>query len=164
MKILFICTHNACRSVLGEVISRELSQGKIISASAGSNPRGVVHPLTLQYLAKHGYPTDNLTSQSWDDFEDLNPDVVITACDNAAGEACPVWFGDTLKVHWGLPDPTKNIKNNTENGADEENVAKAFAHVIGTLEKRINTLLEAPYHEMDKEQLGVLFNQLAEVY
>ena len=158
MKILFICTHNACRSVLGEVISRELSQGKIISASAGSNPRGVVHPLTLQYLAKHGYPTDNLTSQSWDDFENLNPDVVITACDNAAGEACPVWFGDTLKVHWGLPDPTKNAENNNEN------VAQAFADVISTLEKRINKLLEAPYQEMDDKQLGILFNQLAEVY
>ncbi len=157
MKILFICTHNACRSVLGEVIARTLGKGRLDTASAGSAPRGVVHPLTLKYLSKHGYSTEGLTSQSWDELSDFEPDVVITVCDSAAGETCPVWMGTTLKVHWGLPDPSKGHAN-------EQEEAEAFAHVINVLEKRINTLLEKDFEQMDSDQLKTELLQLGELF
>lgn len=157
MKILFICTHNACRSVLGEVIARTLGKGRLETASAGSAPRGVVHPLTLKYLSKHGYSTDGVNSQSWDELSDFEPDVVITVCDSAAGEACPVWMGNTLKVHWGLPDPSKGHSS-------EEEEAEAFAHVINVLEKRINTLLGKDFEQMDADQLKAELQQLGELF
>lgn len=157
MKLLFICTHNACRSVLGEVIARTLGKGRLETASAGSAPRGVVHPLTLKYLSKHGYSTDGVHSQSWDELSDFEPDVVITVCDSAAGEACPVWMGNTLKVHWGLPDPSKGHSS-------EEEEAEAFAHVINVLEKRINTLLGKDFEQMDADQLKTELQQLGELF
>ncbi len=107
MKILYICTHNRCRSILSEAITNQLAAGEIDARSAGSQPAGAVHPLTLRYLEKHGYSTSGLQSQSWEDFEDFQPDLVITVCDSAAGEACPVYFGKSAKVHWGLSDPSK---------------------------------------------------------
>lgn len=157
MKLLFICTHNACRSVLGEVIARTLGEGRLETASAGSAPRGVVHPLTLKYLAKHGYSTKGLTSHSWDDLSDFEPDVVITVCDSAAGESCPVWMGKTLKVHWGLPDPSKGHDS-------EEQEANAFAHVISVIEKRIKALLEKDFEQMDADQLKTELKQLGELF
>lgn len=157
MKLLFICTHNACRSVLGEVIARTLGKGRLETASAGSAPRGVVHPLTLKYLSKHGYSIEGLTSQSWDELSDFEPDVVITVCDSAAGETCPVWMGTTLKVHWGLPDPSKGHAN-------EQEEVEAFAHVINALEKRINTLLEKDFEQMDSDQLKTELLQLGELF
>ena len=157
MKLLFICTHNACRSVLGEVIARTLGKGRLETASAGSAPRGVVHPLTLKYLSKHAYSIEGLTSQSWDELSDFEPDVVITVCDSAAGETCPVWMGTTLKVHWGLPDPSKGHAN-------EQEEVEAFAHVINALEKRINTLLEKDFEQMDSDQLKTELLQLGELF
>lgn len=107
MKILYICTHNRCRSILSEAISNQLAGDVIEAKSAGSQPAGVVHPLSLKYLVKTGHSIEGLHSQSWDDFEDFQPDIVITVCDSAAGETCPVYFGASLKVHWGLSDPSK---------------------------------------------------------
>ncbi|AUD78879.1 low molecular weight phosphatase family protein [Kangiella profundi] len=167
MKILFICTHNACRSVLGEVIARTLGKGRLETASAGSAPRGIVHPLTLKYLSQHGYSTDGLTSQSWDELSDFDPDVVITVCDSAAGESCPLWMGKTLKVHWGLPDPSKGPSSGESVSGDhasEEEEAKAFAHVIKVIEKRINTLLEKDFEHMDADQLKTELQQLGELF
>lgn len=135
MKILYICTHNRCRSILCEAITRSRAAGLIEARSAGSQPAGAVHPLSLKYLAEAGYDTQNLTSQSWDEFEDFAPDLVITVCDSAAGESCPVWFGRTLKVHWGLNDPSKH------KGTEAE-VAAAFRASIQTIEQRVNALIE----------------------
>lgn len=157
MKLLFICTHNACRSVLAEVIARTLGSSRLQTASAGSSPRGVVHPLTLKYLAKHGYNTDDLTSQNWDELSQFAPDVVITVCDSAAGEACPVWIGNTIKVHWGLPDPSRGH-------ASEEEEANAFAHVIEVLEKRIRALLEKDFEHMSAEQRKADLQKLGELF
>ncbi|HEY9032032.1 MAG TPA: arsenate reductase ArsC [Kangiella sp.] len=157
MKLLFVCTHNACRSVLGEVIARTLGEGRLETASAGSAPRGVVHPLTLKYLAKHGYSNEGLTSQSWDELSEFEPDAVITVCDSAAGEACPVWMGKTIKVHWGLPDPSKGHSS-------EEDETKAFAHVISVIEKRIHALLEKDFEQMDADQLKTELQQLGELF
>ncbi|PTY36597.1 arsenate reductase [Saccharospirillum sp. MSK14-1] len=135
MKILYICTHNRCRSILCEAITRAHAAGLIEARSAGSQPAGEVHPLSLKYLAEAGYDTQNLSSQSWDEFEDFAPDIVVTVCDSAAGESCPVWFGKTLKVHWGLDDPSKH-------SGTEAEVADAFRATIQIIEQRVNALIE----------------------
>ncbi|MDX2465088.1 MAG: arsenate reductase ArsC, partial [Porticoccus sp.] len=93
MKILYICTHNRCRSILSEAITNHLSNGRIQAKSAGSHPAGEVHPLSIQYLREAGIATADLTSQSWNELETFAPDVVVTVCDSAAGETCPLWFG-----------------------------------------------------------------------
>jgi len=151
MKILFICTHNRCRSVLAEAITRQAAGGKIMAASAGSQPAGEVHPLTLKYLAERGINTTGLQSQSWDDLESFAPDAVITVCDSAAGEACPLWLGDTLKVHWGLPDPSKL------DGSEEE-IHRAFFAVMDTLEDRVRYLSRLPLDEMSPDELEKALN------
>lgn len=133
MKLLYICTHNRCRSILSEAITRRRAAEVIDARSAGSQPAGEVHPLTLKFLSAAGYPIDELCSQSWDDFEAWSPDVVVTVCDRAAGEPCPLYFGCALKVHWGLADPSALA------GSDEL-VADAFAATIREIERRVDTL------------------------
>ncbi len=135
MKILFICTHNRCRSILSEAITNHLAQGAITAYSAGSAPVGQVHPLSVKYLDEKGVSTEGLKSQSWDEFESIQPDIVVTVCDSAAAEACPVWFGNTVQVHWGLPDPSKL-------SGSEAEVKAAFYAVINTIETRARALLE----------------------
>jgi arsenate reductase len=156
MKILFICTHNRCRSILAEAIARHVSNGKLIARSAGSLPAGEVHPLTLKYLAEAGMSTTGLKSQSWDEHEDFAPDVVITVCDSAAGEQCPVWFGKSVKVHWGLPDPSRVAGTEAE-------IKAAFQNVMQTLEKRIKALLEKTPGRLDQEQLIALFTAIGKL-
>lgn len=134
MKILYICTHNRCRSILSEAITRHLAGDRIFAMSAGSQPAGEVHPLTLKYLQERGVSIEGLKSQSWDEFEKEQPDAVITVCDSAANEMCPVWFGDTLKLHWSLPDPSKL------QGSEEEMRAAFFA-VMNTIEQRVTKIL-----------------------
>jgi arsenate reductase len=107
---LFLCTHNACRSILAEAIFRHVAARTGVEAkvySAGSAPSEQVHPLTLQYLSNWHINTSGLCSKSWDDLADVAPDIVIIVCDQAAGESCPVWFGKTIKAHWSLPDATR---------------------------------------------------------
>lgn len=133
MKVLYICTHNRCRSILSEAITNHLSGGLLEARSAGSQPVGEVHPLSLRYLVEAGISTEGLVSQSWDELESFAPDVVITVCDSAAGESCPVWFGKTLKVHWGLSDPSK-----LEGSEDE--LADAFRATIAEISQRVEAL------------------------
>ena len=153
-KFLFICTHNRCRSILSEAITNHLANGKIIAYSAGSQPAGQVHPLSLKYLEERGVPTEGLKSQSWDDFESIKPDVVITVCDSAAHEPCPVWFGDCVKVHWGLPDPSKLEGN-------EEEIKNAFFKVMDTIESRIHKVLALNLNNMSDSELQAQLNTLA---
>jgi arsenate reductase (thioredoxin) len=143
MKILYICTHNRCRSILCEAITNHKANGVIEAKSAGSQPVGEVHPLSLKYLAEAGISVTGLASQSWDEFEKFAPDIVITVCDSAAGEACPVWFGKTLKVHWGLQDPSKLTGSEAE-------VAAAFRQTIDIINQRVDTLLALT--KLDKTQ------------
>jgi len=133
MKILYICTHNRCRSILSEAITSQLAAGVIEAKSAGSQPVGEVHPLSLKYLQQEGYKTDGLQSQSWDEFEDFEPDLVITVCDSAAGETCPLYFGKSTKVHWGLADPSKL------QGTDQEK-EQAFLACMTEIARRVNEL------------------------
>lgn len=153
MKILYICTHNRCRSILSEAITNYLSQGKLQAFSAGSQPAGQVHPLSLKYLAEKGVPIDGLKSQSWNDFEVEQPDIVITVCDSAAAEVCPVWFGETVKVHWGLPDPSKLQGSEVE-------IRDAFYAVMATIEQRVHKLLELNLESLTKADRQIRLDQL----
>jgi protein-tyrosine-phosphatase len=146
LKILFICTHNRCRSILSESITQQLANGAIQARSAGSQPVGQVHPLSLKYLAQQGYSVEGLQSQSWDDFEDFEPTLVITVCDSAAGEACPLYFGNSVKMHWGLSDPSK-VKG------DEQTVKQAFLDCIGQIEGRAQVLKDIAEQGLSGQQL-----------
>ena len=145
MKILYICTHKRCRSILCEAITNA-SQGALEARSAGSQPVGEVHPLSKKYLAQRGYSIDGLKSQSWDEFEDYAPDLVVTVCDSAAGESCPVYFGKSLKVHWGLEDPSKL------EGSEEEK-ASAFNNTMNIIEKRVQRLSELAEQSLSRDAL-----------
>ena len=131
MKLLFICTHNRCRSILSEAITNQRARGVLTAASAGSAPVDAVHPLTLRFLQERGYDTAGLVSQSWVDLEAFEPDCVITVCDTAAGESCPLWMSDVEKVHWGLPDPSRV-------DGDDETVRAAFMAVIDRIELKVD--------------------------
>jgi len=131
VKLLFICTHNRCRSILCEAIASQRGAGSLEAASAGSAPVEAVHPLTLQYLEERGYQTAGLRSQSWHDLEGFEPDRVITVCDSAAGEACPLWMGEVEKHHWGLPDPSRVE-------GDDEAIRSAFMAVIDRIENKVD--------------------------
>lgn len=132
-KILFVCTHNRCRSVLGEVIANT-KYGDVFEAySAGSAPSGEVHPLTLHYLKARDLPIAGLKSQSWNDFEDEGLDFVITVCDSAANETCPLWMGGTPRLHWGMPDPSRVE-------GSEQQVESAFYDVMDALDVRLSEL------------------------
>ncbi len=146
MKILYICTHNRCRSILSEAITNHLTDGKIQAYSAGSQPVGEVHPLSLKYLQARGINNSNLTSQSWDEFENEKPDIVITVCDSAAKEPCPVWFGECLVTHWGLPDPSKLTGSEFE-------IEQAFYAVMDTIALRIKQLMALPATQISEQAL-----------
>ncbi|WP_088329774.1 arsenate reductase ArsC [Lacimicrobium sp. SS2-24] len=153
LKVLYICTHNRCRSILSEAITNHLSKGRIQAKSAGSQPCGEVHPLSLHYLQEQGISVEGLQSQSWNDFEDFAPDLVVTVCDSAAGETCPLWFGNTLKMHWGLADPSKL------NGSEQEK-AEAFRHTIKEIAQRVEQMLSLDLEHMNSLQLQAALQQL----
>ena len=153
MKVLFICTHNRCRSILSEAITNHVGQGKIEAQSAGSQPVGEVHPLSIKYLQEVGISTEGLISQSWNEFEDFAPDVVITVCDSAAGESCPLWFGQSVKVHWGLADPSKLT-------GSEEEIAQAFRTTIDEITQRVNAMLSINVNTQDQRALREAFQAL----
>ena len=131
--ILFICTHNRCRSVLAGVIANSQFEGVFRAFSAGSRPAGEIHPLTLKFLAARGLPVEGLSSQSWDDFSNQEFDLVVTVCDTAANEACPLWMSDTPRAHWGIPDPSRAK-------GDEVAVEAAFYTVMDALESKLAAL------------------------
>lgn len=154
MKILFVCTHNRCRSILGEAITRQLAGDRLEVRSAGAHPVGEVHPETIRHLQLRKFNISNLSSKSWNDLENFDPDIVITVCDAAANEACPVWMGRAAKIHWGLKDPSK-----LENKEERQN---AFFQVMDILEKRMQTVLAADVNDMSETQTKQLFMQAGE--
>lgn len=133
MKILYLCTHNRCRSILSEAITNHLGQGKILAKSAGSEPAFEVHPLTLKYLSQANIEVSSLYSKAIEELADFNPDMVITLCDSAASEGCPIYFGEALKLHWGLADPSKL--------ADEQQAEQAFKQTMDEISQRVEFLL-----------------------
>lgn len=135
--VLFVCTANSARSVLGEALLRHLGQGKFSTYSAGSTPRGMVNPDALTCLERHGLPTDGFRSKSWEEFSGLDApkmDLIVTVCDSAAGEACPVWPGHPFVVHWGIPDPACVEGDDATRG-------EAFDKAYDRLERRISKML-----------------------
>lgn len=146
MKLLFICTHNRCRSILAEAITNQVSAGKIIAASAGSSPQREVHPLSLKYLQEANFNTVGLRSQSWHEYNTFSPDAILTLCDSAANEVCPVWFDDAVQVHWGLPDPSADIM-------DEQTERAGFKHTIDVIQRRVQRLLDTDVLKLSGETL-----------
>lgn len=146
MKILFLCTANSCRSILCEAVFNHLAPQDMKAYSAGSQPRGEVHPLSLQTLENAGISTDGLSSKSSDVHVNLAPDFVITVCDKAAGEACPVFFGPATKAHWGLADPS-------EYQGTEEEIEAAFEATLEQIKTRIEAFLALPLSRLSAEQL-----------
>jgi len=146
MKILFLCTANSCRSILAEALFNHLAPAGMRAFSAGSEPRGDINPLTLEALARAGIAADGLYSKSSDAHQALNPDFVITVCDKAAGEACPIHFGPATKAHWGLADPSESV------GSPEE-IKAAFDATLVRLKLRFTAFLALPLAQLDAATL-----------
>lgn len=144
--VLFICTGNSARSIMAEVLLNRLGQGRFKAYSAGSHPTGVVNPSALATLRDLHLPTDGLRSKSWQEFARSDApqlDFALTVCDNAAGEVCPVWPGQPISAHWGVPDPA------AFEGPDDRK-AKAFLDTALALRKRIELMLALPLHRLDR--------------
>lgn len=146
MKVLFLCTANSCRSILSEALFNHLAPGGVRAYSAGSEPKGFVHPLTLKALKRAGVACDGLFSKPIEAHAELQPDVVITVCDKAAGEACPVFFGPALRAHWGLADPSEAT------GSDDA-IAAAFDATVARIRSRIQAFLALPFDQLDSVAL-----------
>lgn len=157
MNILFICTHNRCRSIIAEAVTNHFNHPELKAYSAGSEPSGQVHPLSLKYLEQQGINTDGLKSQSWDEYNDLSIDLAITVCDSAAGESCPLWMGKTSKIHWGLTDPSRI------DGSDDE-IEQGFLNLITIIQNRIQALIDAKVWQLEPEQYQPLFADIEKQY
>jgi len=156
MDVLFLCTGNSARSIMAEAFLNTRGAGRLTAHSAGSHPKGEVHPLALEVLKTCEIDVAGLRSKSWDEFAAEGApaiDVVITVCDQAAAEACPLWPGAPVKVHWGLPDPA------AVTGSDAERLA-AFARTFTLIERRIELMLGLPLEHLSpdelQQQLGII--------
>jgi arsenate reductase (thioredoxin) len=148
-KVLFLCTGNSARSILAECVLNRLGQGRFKAFSAGSFPKGEVHPYALDLLQRQNYPTEHLRSKSWNELAGPSAeplDFVFTVCDNAAGEVCPVWPGQPMTAHWGLPDPAAAEGNEAERRL-------AFADAMRMLHNRISVFVSLPIASLDKLSL-----------
>lgn len=154
--VLFLCTANSARSILAEAIMNAVGRGMFRAYSAGSFPKREVHPMALELLKKSGHPTDGLRSKSWDEFAAPDApklDFVFTVCDNAANEVCPVWPGQPMSAHWGLPDPAAVEGMETERGL-------AFADTYRMLTNRIRIFTSLPLRSLDELSLQSRLNEI----
>lgn len=147
--VLFLCTGNSARSIIAECVLNNVGKGRFAGYSAGSHPRGEIHPYALDILRQHDYLIDDLRSKSWDEF--AGPDApefnfVFTMCDDAASELCPIWPGQPMTAHWGLPDPA------AVRGSEAEQ-REAFAKALSVLRRRINMFIDLPFGSLDKVAL-----------
>jgi arsenate reductase (thioredoxin) len=149
LNVLFLCTGNSARSILAEQLVNHWGQGKFRGFSAGSYPKGAVHPLALQLLQEMRLPIAGLRSKSWDEFAkpgSPNLDFIFTVCDNAAGEVCPYWPGKPMTAHWGIVDPAAVA------GSDAEKL-QAFRKAFDELEHRIKKFTSLPIDTLDRIKL-----------
>ncbi|GIZ53092.1 arsenate reductase ArsC [Noviherbaspirillum aridicola] len=147
--ILFLCTGNSARSIMAEALASTMGRGRFSGFSAGSKPGGRVNPFAIEQVRKTGYPVENLRSKSWDEFAGPDApqmDFIITVCDNAAGEACPVWPGHPATAHWGFEDPA------AVEGSDEEKRA-AFERIFRQIMFRMNSFVSLPLATLEKHAI-----------
>jgi arsenate reductase len=147
--VLFLCTGNSARSIIGEVVLNRAGQGRFCAFSAGSHPKGRVHPYTLDLLRKMHFDVSGVRSKSWLEFAQPDApklDFVFTVCDDAAGETCPVWPGQPMTAHWGVPDPA------AATGTEAE-IRYAFADTLRMLTNRINIFVSLPLAKLDRLSL-----------
>lgn len=143
MNVLFLCTGNSCRSILGEATFNHLAPAGWKAMSAGSQPAGYVHPRSLALLAREGIPTEGYFSKSWDNLP-ATPDIVITVCASAAGETCPAYLGPVMRTHWGVEDPAHAT-------GTEEQIDAAFMTAYRILRTRIEAFLALPLDELKNQ-------------
>jgi arsenate reductase len=147
--VLFLCTGNSARSIIAEAVINQWGRGKFRGLSAGSHPKGTVHPIALQLLQRLNFPTEGLRSKNWDEFAAPGAaplDFVFTVCDNAAGEVCPYWPGQPMTAHWGVPDPA------AVEGSDAEKWL-AFRSTFHALDNRIKIFTSLPLASLDRIKL-----------
>jgi arsenate reductase len=157
--VLFLCTGNSARSILAESILTKLGNGKFRAFSAGSQPKGAVHPIALKTLERLSYPAEGFRSKSWSEFASPDApvmDFVFTVCDNAAGEACPVWPGQPMTAHWGIEDPA------AVEGSDIQKEA-AFADAFRYLRNRIAVFVALPLKSLDGVALGTRLREIGQL-
>jgi protein-tyrosine-phosphatase len=147
--VLFLCTGNSARSIMAEAILNREGRGRFTAYSAGSHPKGAVHPYALDLLGKLNYPTRNFRSKSWDEFAEAKAPVmnfVFTVCDDAAAEMCPMWPGQPMTAHWGVPDPAAATGTEAEQRL-------AFADAYRMLSNRIGIFINLPIASLDRLSL-----------
>ena len=151
--VLFLCTGNSARSILAEALMNQLGNGLFRGYSAGSFPKGEVHPMALDLLKKSGYDIGGLRSKSWDEFSTPDApqmDFIFTVCDNAANEVCPIWPGKPMTAHWGLPDPAAPNASGVKNEVEQR---LAFAETYRMLSNRIRAFTSLPLDALDEMTL-----------
>ena len=158
LNVLFLCTHNSARSILAEALLNDMGAGRFKAYSAGSSPRDnqQPNPLGLQVLQKAGISTEGLRSKSWDEFATPDApqmDLIITVCDNAAGEVCPIWLGHPATAHWGYADPSVG------DGTDEQQL-EAFRQTLHAMKRRLELLVSLPEDKLAKAVLQTTARQL----
>jgi arsenate reductase (thioredoxin) len=156
--VLFLCTGNSARSIMAEALVTTMSRGRFRGFSAGSHPGGKVNPFAVEQVKATGYPVDNLRSKSWDEFAGADApqmDFIITVCDNAAGEVCPVWPGHPVSAHWGFEDPA------AVEGTDEEKRV-AFSKIFKQIMTRMNTFVNLPVDMLDKNAIRKEMQKIGE--
>jgi len=147
--VLFLCTGNSARSILAEALINQYGRSKFKGFSAGSHPKGQVHPIALELLQRMNFPTEGLRSKSWDEFATRGSpplDFVFTVCDNAAGEVCPYWPGQPMTAHWGVPDPAAVEGTDTEKWV-------AFRNTFRLLDNRVKIFTSLPLGLLDRIKL-----------
>jgi arsenate reductase (thioredoxin) len=152
--VLFLCTGNSARSILAEALLNKDGAGRFNAYSAGSQPKGEVHPVALQLLGELGFPTEGYRSKSWDEFAAAGApqlDFVFTVCDNAAGETCPIWPGQPMTAHWGIEDPA---------AAEGERQQRAFRNAFYSLQRRIGLFLSLPLDSIDELSLQTRLREI----
>ena len=157
--VLFLCTGNSARSIFGECLINRLGQGKFRGFSAGSHPKGEVHPLALYELQHNNYSTEGARSKDWSEFatpDAPHMDFVFTVCDKAAAEVCPVWPGQPMTAHWGIEDPVAVEGNDMTRKA-------AFATAFRELHNRISIFVSLPFHLLDRLRLQEKLDEIGHI-
>lgn len=156
MNFLFLCTGNSCRSILSEVLFNHRAPQGMKAFSAGSQPTGRVHPLTIKTLENLGLSTEGLFSKTIDECEQYQPDVVITVCDSAANEPCPLYLGGAIKAHWGLSDPS-HLE------LPEEEKLKAFLETVDHINRRLDAFFALDLSTMTRPELIAAINHISHI-